>query len=228
MKIEQYRKFLERKKQTIQDSGFRVEEKDLNPILFPFQKYCVTKALKKGRYALFEDAGFIYHSRVTIWKNPVTEMQRTKALGLLHKQLKKDSAMSRVGIPDYLMVFRKEGEHHHPVHCNIDVDTWQKWASPVWMDIDYSNTLNKMNARGEKDEKHICPLQLDTIKRAVCLWSNEGDVVLTPFMGIGSEVYQSILCGRKGIGFELKESYFKEAIKNVRAAEQEKAVTTLF
>ena len=104
----------------------------------------------------FEDAGFIYHSRVTIWKNPVTEMQRTKALGLLHKQLKKDSAMSRVGIPDYLMVFRKEGEHLNPVHCDIDVDTWQKWASPVWMDIDYSNTLNKMNARSEKDEKHIC------------------------------------------------------------------------
>lgn len=176
----------------------------------------------------FEDAGFIYHSRVTIWKNPVTEMQRTKALGLLHKQLKKDSAMSRVGIPDYLMVFRKEGEHHHPVHCNIDVDTWQKWASPVWMDIDYSNTLNKMNARGEKDEKHICPLQLDTIKRAVCLWSNEGDVVLTPFMGIGSEVYQSILCGRKGIGFELKESYFKEAVKNVKEAEFEVNQDSLF
>lgn len=111
----------------------------------------------------FEDAGFIYHSRVTIWKNPVTEMQRTKALGLLHKQVKKDAAMSRVGIPDYLMVFRKEGEHQHPVKCDISVDTWQKWASPVWMDIDYSNTLNKMDARGEKDEKHICPLQLETI-----------------------------------------------------------------
>lgn len=176
----------------------------------------------------FEEAGFIYHSRVTIWKNPVTEMQRTKALGLLHKQVKKDAAMSRVGIPDYLMVFRKEGEHLNPVHCNIDVDTWQKWASPVWMDIDYSNTLNKMNARGEKDEKHICPLQLDTIKRAVSLWSNEGDVVLTPFMGIGSEVYQSILCGRKGIGFELKESYFNEAVKNVKDAEFEVNQETLF
>lgn len=167
----------------------------------------------------FEKAGFIYHSRVTIWKNPVTEMQRTKALGLLHKQVKKDAAMSRVGIPDYLMVFRKEGEHLNPVHCDIDVDTWQKWASPVWMDIDYSNTLNKQDARGEKDEKHICPLQLDTIKRAVYLWTNPEDVVLTPFMGIGSEVYQSILCGRKGIGFELKESYFAEAVKNVKAAE---------
>ena len=167
----------------------------------------------------FEDAGFIYHSRITIWKNPVTEMQRTKALGLLHKQVKKDAAMSRVGIPDYLLVFRKEGEHDHPVKCDISVDTWQKWASPVWMDIDYSNTLNKMPARDEKDEKHICPLQLDTIQRAVNLWSNKGDVVLTPFMGIGSEVYQSILEGRKGIGFELKESYFNEAVNNIKVAE---------
>lgn len=176
----------------------------------------------------FNDAGFIYHSRVTIWKNPVTEMQRTKALGLLHKQLSKDSSMSRVGIPDYLMVFRKEGEHYDPVHCNINVDTWQQWASPVWMDIDYSDTLNKMNAREDKDEKHICPLQLPTIKRAVSLWSNPDDVVLTPFLGIGSEIYQSVLLGRKGIGFELKESYFKEAVKNVKIAETETSALKLF
>lgn len=167
----------------------------------------------------FNEAGFIYHSRVTIWKNPVTEMQRTKALGLLHKQLGKDSAMSRVGIPDYLMVFRKEGDHKDPIRCDIDVDTWQKWASPVWMDIDYSNTLNKMPARDGKDEKHICPLQLPTIERAVSLWSNEGDIVLTPFGGIGSELYQSILLGRKAIGFELKESYFNVAVKNIKEAE---------
>ena len=176
----------------------------------------------------FEDAGFIYHSRVTIWKNPVTEMQRTKALGLLHKQVKKDAAMSRVGIPDYLMVFRKEGEHEHPVTCDITVDTWQKWASPVWMDIDYGNTLNKMDARGEKDEKHICPLQLDTIDRAIQLWSNKGDIVLTPFMGIGSEVYQAILDERKGIGFELKESYFNEAVKNIQVAEAKVMEDRLF
>lgn len=176
----------------------------------------------------FEDAGFIYHSRVTIWKNPVTEMQRTKALGLLHKQLKKDAAMSRVGIPDYLMVFRKEGEHQHPVHCDISVDLWQKWASPVWMDIDYSNTLNRTAARDEKDEKHICPLQLDTIDRAINLWSNKGDVVLTPFMGIGSEVYQSILDERKGIGFELKDSYFREAVKNIQVAEAKMNEERLF
>lgn len=167
----------------------------------------------------FEEAGFIYHSRVTIWKNPVVEMQRTKALGLLHKQVKKDASMSRVGIPDYLMIFRKDGEHKNPINCNISVDTWQKWASPVWMDIDYSKTLNRQNAREEKDEKHIAPLQLDTIERAISLWSNEGDTVLTPFMGIGSEVYKAVELKRKGIGFELKESYFKEAVKNVKIAE---------
>ena len=167
----------------------------------------------------FQDAGFVYHSRVTIWKNPVTEMQRTKALGLLHKQVKKDASMSRVGIPDYLMVFRKDGEHKHPVHCDISVDTWQKYASPVWMDIDYSNTLNAQSGRDSNDEKHICPLQLDTIDRAITLWSNEGDTVLTPFLGIGSEVYEAIKMKRFGIGFELKESYFKEAIKNCRGME---------
>ena len=176
----------------------------------------------------FEEVGFIYHSRVTIRKNPVTEMQRTKALGLLHKQVKKDAAMSRVGIPDYLMVFRKEGEHDHPVHCDISVDTWQKWASPVWMDIDYGNTLNAAAGRDSNDEKHICPLQLDTIERAIRLWTNEGDTVLTPFLGIGSEVYTAIKTGRYGIGFELKESYFNEAIKNCRNIEVESHQPTLF
>lgn len=178
----------------------------------------------------FTEAGFIYHSRVTIWKNPVTEMQRTKALGLLHKQVKKDAAMSRVGIPDYLMVFRKDDgrEHEHPIHCDISVDTWQKYASPVWMDIDYGKTLNASKGRDEKDEKHICPLQLDTIERAITLWSNEGDTILTPFLGIGSEVYQAVKMKRKGIGFELKDSYFMEACKNVKSAEQEAGQLTLF
>lgn len=176
----------------------------------------------------FEEVGFVYHSRVTIWKNPVIEMQRTKALGLLHKQVKKDSAMSRVGIPDYLMVFRKEGEHDNPVHCNITVDTWQKWASPVWMDIDYSNTLNGQRGRDANDEKHICPLQLDTIERAINLWSNEGDTVLTPFLGIGSEVYSAIKLKRFGIGFELKESYFKEAVKNCKGMEVNSHQPALF
>ena len=176
----------------------------------------------------FQEVGFVYHSRVTIWKNPVTEMQRTKALGLLHKQVKKDASMSRVGIPDYLMVFRKDGEHKHPVNCNISVDTWQKYASPVWMDINYSNTLNAQSGRESNDEKHICPLQLETIERAITLWTNEGDTVLTPFLGIGSEVYEAIKMGRYGIGFELKESYFNEAIRNCRSAEMEFNQPSLF
>lgn len=175
----------------------------------------------------FINAGFIYHSRVTIWKDPVVEMQRTKALGLLHKQVKKDSAMSRVGIPDYLMVFRKPGEHVNPVKCTINVDTWQKWASPVWMDINYTKTLNGTQGRDERDEKHIAPLQLETIERAIGLWTNEGDTILTPFMGIGSEVYQALKMNRKGIGFELKESYFNQAVKNCTAAVLSKAQLSL-
>lgn len=177
---------------------------------------------------LFSDAGFIYHSRVTIWKNPVTEMQRTKALGLLHKQVKKDSTMSRVGIPDYVLVFRKDGERNNPVHCNISVDTWQKWASPVWMDIDYGDTLNAMPARDEKDEKHICPLQLPTIERLIGLYTNEGDTVLTPFMGIGSEVYQALKMGRKGIGIELKKQYYEVAVGNIKSVTESKKQVSMF
>ena len=165
----------------------------------------------------FEDAGFVYHSRVTIWKDPVVEMQRTKALGLLHKQIKKDSTMSRVGIPDYVLIFRKDGDRENPVtNTDLPVDLWQKYASPVWMDINYGNTLQGYrNGRDEKDEKHICPLQLDTIERLIHLYSNKGDRVLTPFMGIGSEVYQAVKMERYGVGFELKESYFDLAKKNL-------------
>jgi hypothetical protein len=179
--------------------------------------------------SVFEECGFIYHSRVTIWKDPVVEMQRTKALGLLHKQVKKDSTMSRVGIPDYVMIFRKDGERKDPVtNTDIPVDLWQKIASPVWMDIDYGNTLNFRAGRDDNDEKHICPLQLDTIERLILLYSNKGDTVLTPFMGIGSEVYQAVKMDRKGIGFELKESYFDLAKRNIKEAVNEKTQTTLF
>lgn len=179
---------------------------------------------------LFESVGFIYHSRVTIWKDPVIEMQRTKALGLLHKQIKKDSTMSRVGIPDYVMIFRKDGERNNPVtNTDLPVDLWQKYASPVWMDIDYGKTLQGYrNGRDENDEKHICPLQLDTIERLIHLYTNKGDTVLTPFMGIGSEVFQAVKMGRKGIGFELKESYFDLAKKNLNSVLQEQNQTSLF
>jgi DNA modification methylase len=178
----------------------------------------------------FENAGFIYASRVTIWKDPVIEMQRTKALGLLHKQIKKDSTMSRVGIPDYVMIFRKDGERNNPVtNTDLPVDLWQKYASPVWMDIDYGNTLQGFrNGREENDEKHICPLQLDTIERLIHLYTNKGDTVFTPFMGIGSEVYQAVKMGRKGIGFELKESYFDLAKANLNSLILQKTQTTLF
>lgn len=178
----------------------------------------------------FENEGFVYHSRVTIWKDPVVEMQRTKALGLLHKQIKKDSTMSRVGIPDYVMIFRKDGERLDPVtNTELPVDLWQKYASPVWMDIDYGNTLQGYrNGRDENDEKHICPLQLDTIERLIHLYSNKGDTVFTPFMGIGSEVYQAVKMERKGIGFELKESYYDLAKKNLASLMETKKQISLF
>lgn len=205
--------------------------------------HCMDLPVQKGKHGYiglrdfsglllraFEDAGFVYASRVTIWKDPVIEMQRTKALGLLHKQVKKDSTMSRVGIPDYVMIFRKDGERNNPVtNTDLSVDLWQKYASPVWMDINYSNTLQGFrNGREENDEKHICPLQLDTIERLIHLYSNKGDTVLTPFMGIGSEVYQAVKMERKGIGFELKESYFDLAKANLKAVVSQKNQVSFF
>lgn len=176
----------------------------------------------------FADAGFIYHDRITIWKDPVVEMQRTKSLGLLHKQLKKDSAMSRTGIPDYLLVFRNAGDNPIPIRQTVPVDTWQKWASPVWMDINYGKTLQRDPGRADQDEKHICPLQLETIERAVALWTNPGETVLSPFAGIGSELYQSLKMGRKAIGIELKESYFTVGAANCRRAELGQSQMSLF
>ena len=175
---------------------------------------------------LFEDSGFVLHSQVCIWKDPVTAMQRTKAIGLLHKQLKKDSCMSRQGIPDYLVTMRKPGENPEPVsHTNetFPVQAWQRYASPVWMDINPSDTLQASSARDEKDERHICPLQLPVIRRALNLWTNPGDIVLTPFLGIGSEAYVALEMGRRAIGIELKPSYYQQAVRNcqnVTAVEQ--------
>jgi DNA modification methylase len=172
----------------------------------------------------FQKAGFIYHSEVCIWKDPVTAMQRTKALGLLHKTIRKDSSMSRQGIPDYLVTFRKQGDNPEPIshtHDSFPVSTWQRYASPIWMDINPSKTLQKESARADKDERHICPLQLEVIERAVELWSNPGDVVYDPFGGIGSTGYQSLKMGRKTIMSELKESYFKQMVLNCHRAKHE-------
>lgn len=171
----------------------------------------------------FQENGFIYHSEVAIWKDPVVAMQRTKALGLLWKQIKKDSSMCRQGIPDYVVTFRKPGENTKPINHTAEefpVDLWQHYASPCWMDIRQSNTLNGRFATENEDEKHICPLQLDVIYRCLRLWSLEGDVVLSPFAGIGSEGFVSIQMKRKFIGIELKKSYWKFAIENLRIAKE--------
>ena len=198
----------------------------------------------------YQAAGFIYHSEVVIWKDPVTAMQRTKALGLLHKTIKKDSSMSRQGIPDTMVIMRKPGTNPEPIegaltHYSGDappagfrrvdyddnrcayvthsddstpIDIWQRYASPVWMDIDQSDTLNFREGRDSDDERHICPLQLGVIERCLQLWSLPGEVVWSPFMGVGSEGYVSLRMGRKFIGAELKESYYKLALRNLEQA----------
>ena len=175
---------------------------------------------------LFQEVGFIYHSEVTIWKNPAIEMQRTKALGLLHKQLKKDASKCRMGSSDYIVTMRKQGENLEPIvntKETFGVEKWREWASPVWMDINPSNTLQYRSARAHKDDKHITPLQLEVIERCIRLWSNPGDVVLSPFAGIGSEGHCALRLGRKFIGIELKESYYNQAWKNLyKAAIQNK------
>lgn len=179
---------------------------------------------------IFQEEGFVLHSEVTVWKNPVTEMARTKALGLLHKQLKKDSSMSRQGIPDYVITMRKLGENPEKIIHTTEtfpVNAWQKYASPVWMDIKQSNTLNGKIARVEEDERHICPLQLEIIKRCIELWTNPNDIVLDPFAGIGSTPYVALRMGRRGLGIELKESYYKQAVINCNDALEEPRIEDL-
>lgn len=168
----------------------------------------------------FQSEGFIYHSEVCIWKDPVTAMQRTKALGLLHKSVRENSAMCRQGIPDYLVTMRAPGESERVTHTREEypVDLWQRVASPVWMDIDPGDTLQRESAREHDDERHICPLQLEVIRRGINLWTNKNDIVLSPFMGIGSEGHVAIQMGRRFIGVELKESYYKQAVLNLEAA----------
>ena len=174
-----------------------------------------------------QEAGWVLHARVTIWKDPVVEMTRTKALGLLYKQLRKDSARSRTGMADYLLIFRKDGENPIPIThtpAAFPLDQWQEWASPVWMTVNQTRTLNAAVAREDKDERHLCPLQLDVIERALVMWSMPGDVVLSPFLGIGSEGYCSVRMGRKFIGVELKPAYFAQAVQNIDAVDRQSAL----
>jgi DNA modification methylase len=173
----------------------------------------------------FEEAGFIYHSEVCIWKDPVVAMQRTKALGLLHKTIRENSTMSRMGLPDYVVTMRKPGECETRVTHGDDLPVmmWQKYASPIWTDINQGRTLNKLPARDENDEKHMCPLQLDVIERCIHLWTNKGDLVFSPFTGIGSEGYCAVKMGRRFVGTELKPQYYELACLNVEDALKEQA-----
>ena len=215
---------------------------------------------------LFQAEGFIYHSKVAIWKDPLIEATRTKALGLMHKQIVKDSAMCRQGLPDYLITMRKPGINDEPIshsngftsfagedepratkkeptlkdsrkHKDISMAStdpvyshhvWRRYASPVWMDINQSNTLQRESAREKQDERHICPLQLDVIERGLELWTNPGDIAFSPFMGIGSEGYKALEMSRRFVGVELKESYFNVAVNNLRSASQKAQEQSLF
>jgi DNA modification methylase len=173
---------------------------------------------------IHEAAGWILHSRRTIWKSPVTEMTRTKHVGLLYKQLQKDSIKSRGGMPDYLMTFVKPGDNAAPIKQtpqSFPLDQWQEWASPVWMTINQSNVLNVRAAKETGDERHLCPLQLDVIERGCIMWSNPGEVVLSPFMGIGSEGVTALKLGRKFVGVELKPSYFRQACRYLDAQDKQ-------
>ena len=194
-------------------------------MLFPASKerdgFIGLKDFRGDLIRAFQAQGFIFHAETVIWKDPVTQMQRTKALGLLHKSVRENSAMCRMGIPDYLVTMRAPGDQLDRVtHTRDDypVDRWQKVASPVWMDINPSDTLQYQSAREHDDERHICPLQLEVIRRGVELWTNPGDVVLSPFAGIGSEGFVSVQMGRKFVGVELKDSYYRQASKNLGAA----------
>ncbi len=192
---------------------------------FPASKerdgYIGLKDFRGDMIRAFEASGFIFHSEVCIWKDPVTQMQRTKSLGLLHKSVRENSAMCRQGLPDYLITMRAPGQQIDRVthtHENYPVSRWQQVASPVWMDINPSDTLQYQSAREHDDERHICPLQLEVIRRGIELWTNPGDVVLSPFAGIGSEGHVALQAGRRFVGIELKESYYRQAARNLENA----------
>lgn len=228
----------------------------LLPASKQFDGFIGLKDFRGDLIRLHQEAGMIFHSEVVIWKDPVTAMQRTKALGLLHKQIVKDSAMSRQGIPDYLITMRKPGINTEPVTGELDyysgdqsdedftrwcrsryaeqaratdrpmsfetfksVQIWQRYASPVWSDINPSNTLQRTSAREQRDERHICPLQLQVIQRALQLWTMPGDVVQDPCAGIGSSGYVAVGMDRKAVMSELKESYFRQICLNLKRAE---------
>lgn len=185
----------------------------------------------------FIGAGWVYHSEVCIWKDPVIEMQRTKAHGLLYKQLRADSSFSRQGLAEYLLIFRRWPQNESEEVASVPVthttddfplEMWQRYASPVWMDIRQTRVLNVEQARASQDEKHICPLQLDVIERAVELWTNPGEVVFSPFAGIGSEGHIALGMKRRFVGIELKDEYARQAVKYLQQAEAAASRATLW
>jgi len=199
-------------------------------MLFPASKerdgFIGLKDFRGDLIRAFQAKGFIFHSETVIWKDPVTQMQRTKALGLLHKSVRENASMCRQGIPDYLITMRTPGDVAERVkhtHDDYPVSKWQQVASPVWMDIDPSDTLQYMSAREHDDERHICPLQLEVIRRGIDLWTNPGDIVLSPFAGIGSEGFVTLQMGRRFVGAELKASYYQQAARNLAQALRETA-----
>lgn len=237
---------------SIQHHGY-IGARDFPGKLIAAHEECVNCG--KVRHSEMDDShgcpiyeGLIYHGETTLWKDPVTAMQRTKAIGLLHRQVKKDSCLSRHGFADLFITMRKPGVNPEPVAGEFEIyigadgtapdpsvfgtrksiEIWQRYASPVWMDINPSNTLQRESAREENDERHICPLQFQVIERGIELWTNPNDIVLSPFAGIGSEIYTAVKMGRRGIGIELKKSYYDQAVLNVRSAEKEAGQVGLF
>ena len=174
------------------------------------------------------DAGWTFYGEVTVDKDPQAQAIRTKAHCLMFQTLRRDSSANRPALADYLLLFKKPGDNEVPINTDVTNDEWIQWAHPIWWGIRESNTLQYQSAREDEDERHICPLQLGFIERCVRLWSNPGELVLSPFAGIGSEGHVSILRGRRFIGIELKPSYWQTAVNNLEAAEYQATMPTLF
>jgi hypothetical protein len=223
------------------------------PATLEHDGYIGIKDFRGDLIRAFQKHGFRFHSEVVIWKDPLVAATRTHAIGLAHKQIVADSTICRQGIPDFLVTMRKPGKNPEPVahprglerwigptedepKANKSADqgknkyshyVWQNYASPVWMDIDPGDTLQKKSARDDEDSRHICPLQLTVIRRAIELWTNPGDIVFSPYTGIGSEGYVSIQEGRRFVGAELKDTYYKQAAANLANAKGSRAQMTI-
>ena len=198
------------------------------PAMLVRDGYIGMKDFRGKTISAFEDHGWIYHGEVCIDKDPQAQAIRTKSKSLMFTQLKKDSSWLRPALADFILVFRKPGENTEAIHPDINNENWIEWARPIWYGISESDTLNVREGRDEKDERHICPLQLGTIERCIRLWSNRGDLICSPFAGIGSEGYIAVKHGRRFVGCELKRSYFDAAVRNLKRAEHDMGQPLLF